>query len=511
MGVVVDKTEALSEKEFSLLSKKISDAAIKSCFQGDGDGERRAAWSYIFAFAVGKETWLVNEDTILSGQPCGISTASTDGKRFYWNIGFLKSMDPEAAMLICGHEVMHITLDHLNRRKMEDRHPIVWNLATDMAINALISKSMGKKPVEAFAGVIKSMGGGSIFDMKSTIAMFKNTVKKLVKGKGNTGNTSNGEQVGIYADEQALEKGADWAYNELMKHIPKVMVRYASNCSGKGADGSGEDGDDSGSGKEGQGAEGDKPSDYGLPNGFDGHVASKEDPETTKREIMKAAEYAKNQKGCGKLHGSIEDVLGEIEDPTLSVFDLIQSVVRSKAHNNGTKKNYKQYQKRPQYLYKENEAGVIVPSQRLYVPTKKSMYCEYLSILDTSGSMSGDDMVFGLKELKVMNDAMGVLAHGWAIPLDSKVYWDAAVELKNVKEDLAKIRPVGRGGTVFTEFFRDFGQHYDRSSIDLIVCITDGDIYEEPPNPGIDVIWLLTNGMRDMPFGRSFDLRARLR
>ena len=521
MGYAIDKTEKLSSNELNKLAEKISDSAIKTCFFCQDDINRRISWSYIFSFSSGKESWLVKEDTLINGQPCGISTAATDGIRFYWNIDFLNSLTAEGAMVVSAHEVMHITLDHINRAKMEQghRHPIIWNLAIDMAVNAFIVEASGRSADKIFADVFKAIGGNAVYDLKTTINM--------IKSAGKNTQDKDAKKSGLYLDKLALDNGAEWAYNEMMKHVP---IQRCPKCggwhdengqgNGKNDKGQGGQGDKEGQGQgQGQGGQGDDREGgscgghgSNLPGSLDSHMGNAEHPEKTKRDILAAAQAAKTQcKGAGNMPGCLEDILGEIADPTLSVFDLIKSTVRTKAHNNGIKKNYKQYQKRPQWIYGDTGGGIIAPKQRMYIPTKQTMMCNYLIILDTSGSMNPDDMVFGLKEIKAMDDAMGVISHGWAIPLDSKVYWDAAVEINNAREDLAKIKPVGRGGTVFTEFFTDFGKHYDRSTIDLIICITDGDIFEEPPNPGIDTVWLLTNGDRKMPFGRKFDLRARIR
>ncbi len=42
-------------------------------------------------------------------------TAATDGKRFYYNIGFFLLLEPEEIQFVFGHEILHVAYDHFGR------------------------------------------------------------------------------------------------------------------------------------------------------------------------------------------------------------------------------------------------------------------------------------------------------------------------------------------------------------------------------------------------------------
>ena len=55
-----------------------------------------------------------------------------------WNRKFLAGLDPEMVKGLLKHEAYHIIFEHTTNRKQEPH--IVWNYATDLAINSLIDE-----------------------------------------------------------------------------------------------------------------------------------------------------------------------------------------------------------------------------------------------------------------------------------------------------------------------------------------------------------------------------------
>jgi predicted metal-dependent peptidase len=71
-------------------------------------------------------------------------TAATDGRKFYYNSEFIKSLPAKQVEFLFGHEVLHNVYDHLSRRG--DRDPKLSNIAQDYCVNAdLIDQRIGDK------------------------------------------------------------------------------------------------------------------------------------------------------------------------------------------------------------------------------------------------------------------------------------------------------------------------------------------------------------------------------
>ena len=80
-------------------------------------------------------------------------TAATDGRHFYYNSDFFRTLTPEEIDFVVGHEVMHCVYEHcgefgrLMDKKEEDRDMKLWNIAADYKVNqALVEASVGAMP-----------------------------------------------------------------------------------------------------------------------------------------------------------------------------------------------------------------------------------------------------------------------------------------------------------------------------------------------------------------------------
>ena len=73
-----------------------------------------------------------------------LSTAATDGRKFYYNSEFVNKLPPKQVEFLMGHEVLHVVYDHMGRRG--DRQPALSNIAADYAVNQdLIDQRIGEK------------------------------------------------------------------------------------------------------------------------------------------------------------------------------------------------------------------------------------------------------------------------------------------------------------------------------------------------------------------------------
>ena len=63
-------------------------------------------------------------------------TLATDGRNFYYNVGFVDKLTPKEAEFGFAHEVLHNVFDHMGRR--DGRDPKLSNIAADYAANQIL-------------------------------------------------------------------------------------------------------------------------------------------------------------------------------------------------------------------------------------------------------------------------------------------------------------------------------------------------------------------------------------
>jgi predicted metal-dependent peptidase len=219
---------------------------------------------------------------------------------------------------------------------------------------------------------------------------------------------------------------------------------------------------------------------------------SEESEEKLAKRISDAMEAAR--KMAGHVPAALEDELGKLTAPKIRWQDIIRTRLHKARAGNG-RNDWTRFKSRPMFT------GLLVPKRRNY-------YAHFGCLLDTSGSMSKDDMAFGLSQLCALDER----SEGTIVPADADIYWDHATKIKKaIAEEIMKVKVMGRGGTMYAAFFDDYEEHI--GECDFLIVITDGFLLDTDianmKHPGKDVIWLITSGSAfNPPFGRAFDLRA---
>ena len=230
---------------------------------------------------------------------------------------------------------------------------------------------------------------------------------------------------------------------------------------------------------------------FDLGGTVDDHMDTEESEEKLAKRISDAMEAAK--KMAGVIPAALEDELGKLTAPKITWQDIVRARI-VKARNGNAKNDWTRFRTRPMF------SGLLTPK-------RKSYHSQFACLLDTSGSMSKDDIAFGLSQLAALDER----SEGVIVPCDSEVYWDKATKIRKCNvEELSKVKVVGRGGTVFGPFFSDYEENVGKC--DFLIVITDGFLLDQDivnmKNPGIDTIWLVTaESSFKPPFGRAFFLR----
>lgn len=197
--------------------------------------------------------------------------------------------------------------------------------------------------------------------------------------------------------------------------------------------------------------------------------------ESWKARVSQARQLAKQQ---GQGLGHFEELIDELLEPKLNWIEFIKNFVLSAA-----KTDYRIVPPSKRYMH----MGIFMPS----------LYGEKFEIgfaIDTSGSMSTEDIIKGLSEVKGVCE----LFADWVIHLYQADYGvQEYKQLTPLDFDFPKqIR--GRGGTSFVPVFDDIAKN--GIEISCLIYFTDlmGDFPQvAPPYP---VLWLATNN-RQAPFG----------
>ena len=86
--------------------------------------------------------------TLLLSTPSRMSkevpTAGTNGRELIWNPDFMATLDQDETQGVMCHEILHMALEHCLR--LYGRNALLWNVATDYAINLIIEEAGLKLP-----------------------------------------------------------------------------------------------------------------------------------------------------------------------------------------------------------------------------------------------------------------------------------------------------------------------------------------------------------------------------
>ena len=491
-----------------------------------------------------------------------IPTAATDGKRYYWNPKFILKQTKIGLRIICSHEAWHAIYMHPQRRG--SRLPKLWNIAVDYIVNGTVMDDFKARHMNAKDQFTRNLG--KYLTLKEYAEMLKDPFKGQEKmldqattstpsvplpAPGEDRELTPQEQKELekrekkvtffYADPdleddmKTPEKIYEYLYNLLPKcpSCGKVGMykppskdkdkskskkqqnkkdnqsqdNQSQNNQSQGDDSQDQSKDcqqdcDHGQGCNHQDKSGSNSKSGGcnecgggidifeLGGTIDEHIDTDESEEKIAKRISDAVETTK--KMAGHVPASLESELGKLTAPKITWQDIIRSRILKARSGNG-KNDWTKFKVKPMF------SGLLVPK-------RKSYYAHFGCLLDTSGSMSKEDMAFGLSQLQSLDER----SEGIIVPADASIYWDKATKIsKIIPEEISKVKVYGRGGTKFASFFTDYEKNIGKC--DFLIVITDGYLLDtdivDMINPGVDTIWLITSASNfKPPFGRVFNL-----
>ena len=199
-------------------------------------------------------------------------TLATDGRNFYYNVGFVNKLTAKEAEFGFAHEVLHNVFDHMGRRLSRD--PQLSNIAADYAANQILKDER-------------------IGEVPSWIKIFQDN-----KYRG-----WSYEQIYADVEEKAIKIDMSKLGELLDEHLD-----------GEGDDGEGSDGDKDGNGK-------------GRPK------LTAEEKKQIRDEIKEAMVSAAQAAGAGRVPAGVQRMIKDFTEPKMDWRELlrmnIQSILKS--------------------------------------------------------------------------------------------------------------------------------------------------------------------------------------
>ena len=369
-----------------------------------------------------------------------VGTAATDGERIYFAPAFLDEISDPELVFILMHEIMHVVLRHTSRTGSRDH--LLFNVACDIVVNSNI--------MDAAGGDIKSI----------TLARYGPSMHTAPDGKD--GSLYTAEEVYDMLLSTAARKQAQGSMGPISQHAA-----------------SGSDGVSLGSGFS------DDHSKWGTAQ--DKHV-----DELWKQRIRDAYEAASsriigNGKGIGNLPAGVDRMLRELMDPKTDWRILLNDFVQEEVVDYSFSPPDRRFSESPFFLPDYNETDITVKNILFWI--------------DTSGSMTDQEITEAYSEIKGAIDQFGGRLEGWLGFFDAAVVPPVPFTDEN---EFSVIKPKGGGGTSFDVVFDYVQEEMADMEIASIIILTDG--YATFPDKsvtmGIPVLWMINNDDVDPPWGK---------
>ena len=484
-------------------------------------------------------------------------TLYTDGERIAFNPYFVDELDDFQLQFVLMHEILHVALGHCTAEEKDFNHK-AHNIACDIVVNSNIMYSLGlikekvdflgnksgyevKKEVEIDGEPLihKAPDGieGVELDAKEVYALLLKAYPELAKEdeqkqenrdknnqessnkKSNKGKAQGGKTQG--ASDETSDDNFDEANN-------KSNQSNKSNTSGKENDGdcSNMDGDTASNTASGGGGfadgelgelddrdqdgEGNSDPIYSnTPNNskpfneFDDHSfwdvsdelsnEQKEENEIWTTRMVDATEIAEQisiefgSTGRGLTPLAAERVIKELKEVQTDWRTVLENFIQEEINDYSFSPPDRRFEDSPFFLPDFNEKDERVE--------------DILFMIDTSGSMSDEQITTAYSEIKGAIDQFDGKLKGWL------GFFDAVVvkpqEFEN-EDEFKIIRPAGGGGTSFDIIFEYVQNEMRDKPPASIIILTDGyaPFPDEKEAMGIPVLWIINNEDVEPPWGK---------
>lgn len=383
------------------------------------------------------------------GLDTSCKTAYTDGKNIRFSPSFLASLTPSEVDFVLCHEILHIVLGHCFRSQsfQEER----FNKACDIVINSIILHEN--------------------YDDLSSISIHRKSAYPHTTPNGRPGYLYTAEQVYfMLPPKQTRDYPVKRKVNKFGPSDPLGATEDQIKKSiSDGMEGTLDDHSHWGTVAEG----------------------TQEEWEENVQEALQASEAMglHRQHGCGLSPALKKFLIGCETAPKLNWKEILSAFIQEEV----------------------TDYTLVPPDKRFqddfFLPDfsdKSDTVKDILFMVDTSGSMSDEDIGEVYSEIVGAIDQFGGRLRGWL------GFFDAAVVPPKPFDDIQSFRLIkaaGRGGTSYEPIF-NYVDKYMETKPSSIVILTDG--YASWPDEkmakGIPVLWIINNNEATPKWGKTVRL-----
>lgn len=361
-----------------------------------------------------------------------VRTACTDGKSIYFDIAFYRSLTPFERRFVLAHEMWHCILMHPVR--LQTRIPDLFNIATDMEVNYLLSQQANKNDIVPPNNLLfppDELAGKSAEVIYEWLLEQNNNDKTNKQIKHNSSISSNDKLSGQFDRHEYETSLDDSQIDDITDEFGKV----------------------------------------GFDDDFKPSI-SKDFAEKMRETII--SEVQRIERTQGTIPAGIESFIKELMKPEISWKEVLSQFVTQ--------------------CY-SGKRRWLPPSRRhvyngIYLQSRRNEKIKVTVAIDTSGSCINDLPKFFSELIGLLNTFGDYDLN--LIECDAKVqkYEKYNSKLRPFPISETEISYNGGGGTSFTPVFNYI---YDNSiETDCLIFFTDG--YGDAPiqSPHYPVLWLLT-------------------
>jgi predicted metal-dependent peptidase len=384
---------------------------------------------------------------MVAANPKWCRTTATDARNFYYNPEYIQALSLDETQFVLAHEALHCALSHFARRQHRVKQR--WDVACDFAINPLLVKDGLKAPP-----------GALILDL------YEGMTAEEIYPCIDENNTDEPMDQHIYDGEDIDPTSSGQQKGDDQKEGGQGQQSDQQNQSESGGSSQGQQKDD-----QSGGAPQPKP------------LTAAEREELSAQWQQRLAGAAQQAQQAGKLGGLLARMVGELLQPKLPWRMLLARYMTQVA--------------RDDYSY-------MRPSRRegqMILPSLRSSQADIVVALDTSGSVSSEELNEFLAEIDTLKGQLRarVTLHACDTALAEGGPWvfEPWEEFKLPREFQ------GGGGTDFRPVFAWVEQQ--GRSPDLLLYFTDAEGDFPPAEPHYPVIWLV-KGKAPVPWGQRIQL-----